>query len=82
MVEDDRVAELPKCQPEEQPEHERVNMVEGRASGVEGGAVDLLTAPGFRLQAHLKMQFQQTDFERECLLHIGVQQPLCLFERL
>ena len=29
-----------------------------------------------------KMQFQQTDFERERLLDVGVQQPLGLFERL
>jgi len=28
------------------------------------------------------MQFQQTDFERERLLHVGVQQPLRLFESL
>ena len=28
-----------------------------------------------------ELQFQQADFQRERLLHVGVQQPLCLLQR-
>ena len=44
--------------------------------------INVSITPGIVGWQESKMQFQQTDFERERLLHVGVQQPLRLFERL
>ena len=74
MVEDDRVTEFPKRQSEEQPERKCVNLIRGEF------VFGLHSRKFVRIRS--EMQFQQSDFERERLMDVGVQQPLCLFERL
>ena len=75
-VENDRIAEFQDGQAEEKSERERVKFDRAEFS------IRTSFADFSRCRRKLKMQFQQADFEREGFLHVGVQQPLRLFQRL
>jgi hypothetical protein len=80
LVENDRVSEFQNGEAEEQPEGEHVKFIRGEFF------------PGHHWPQfggrRSKMQFQQTDLEREGFLDIGMQHPLGfihdlqIFERL
>ena len=74
MVENDWIAELPDAQAEKKSERERINFVRG----------DFCLRLHLRncVRAPLKMQFQQTDFQRERFLNVRMQQFLRLLQRL
>jgi len=68
LVKNDRVAKFQDGHAEKQPERERIKLIRGEFF------------PGLHWPQfggmRSKMQFQQTDFERERFLHIRMQHPL------